>query len=72
MASLLHNISLILLSTGFLLTIIYFTIFITKQNIKQTCSNNNNNNNNNNIKSIYDERPSIVFADMFQRKSLFL
>ena len=65
------NISLIILSLGFILMVIYITIILTKKNIK--CNNlcdNNTKINTNNTNLIYDDRPTITYVKMFQNSSV--
>jgi hypothetical protein len=59
MKFMMNNISLILLSLGFILTVIYITIIITKNT---SCNKTINNE----PDLIYDERPSITYAKMFK------
>ena len=70
MDNIVYNISLIILSLGFILMIIYITIIITKQlnkcPINNNCDNNINNINKNNLNQIYDDRPSITYKKMFE------
>jgi len=78
MNNIIYNISLILLSLGFILMVIYITIILTKNT--RSCIYNNNNNNNNNKSSIstissniiYDDRPSLTYVKMFNQPSIGL
>jgi hypothetical protein len=54
----LNRISLIILSLGFILIVIYITIIITKKNI--ICQNKVSSN------IIYDDRPSLTYVKMFK------
>jgi len=61
MTDLIFNISLIILSLGFILMIIYITMIVTNKKCKP-CTNNINNS----LNQIYDDRPSITYKKMFQ------
>ena len=70
MNEIIYKISLVVLSIGFILMIIYITMIITKKST--TCSNNISNNTtnkdltSNNLNLIYDDRPSITYRKMFK------
>lgn len=72
MNDIVYNISLIILSLGFIMMMIYITIIITKKSF--TCPNlsakSNLNSNLNSlstdINQIYDDRPSITYKKMFE------
>jgi len=72
MDPIIFNISLIILSLGFILMVIYITIIITKNTTeipkieipKMTCDTNINEN------IIYDDRPSITYKKMFEQPSV--
>ena len=57
-----NNISIILLSLGFILMVIYITTIIVTKNT--TCNNTTKTTQNTNL--IYDDRPSITYVKMFQ------
>jgi len=66
MNNIIYNISLILLSLGFILMVIYITIVLTK---KSDCVCNDKLDNTNkpetSTNTIYDDRPSITYVKMF-------
>ena len=69
MDNIVHIISLIILSIGFILIIVYFTMNITKQKINnqgcpqcQPCSTN--------LNQVYDDRPSITYKKMFENSEV--
>ena len=70
------NISLIILSLGFILLIIYITILSTKKQHKpcKPCAANIscgiNNSNSNSLEQIYDDRPSITYIKMFKDSNI--
>lgn len=76
------NISLIILSLGLILMVIYITIVLTTKKIISTqctpCSpcnlndpkNNSNGNGNNTLEHIYDDRPSITYIKMFKDSNI--
>ena len=74
MNEIIFNISLVILSLGFILMIIYFTTLFTNKSSPSCpinkCSDNNNNNNNNILEQIYDDRPSITYKKMFKDPSV--
>ena len=70
MDEIVFNISLIILSLGFISLIIYITILLTNKSNKvcPPCTVNNIPNNipNNTFDQIYDNRPSITYKKMFE------
>ena len=69
MDNIVHIISLIILSIGFILIIVYFTMNMTKQKINnqecQPCKSCNTN-----LNLIYDDRPSITYKKMFENSEV--
>ncbi len=70
MNNIVYNISLIILSIGFIMMIIYITMTITKKSV--TCSSYNNISSPlscppcDNLTNIFDDRPSITYKKMFE------
>ena len=73
MNEIIYNISLVVLSIGFILMIIYITIIITKKTKTcQTCQpcSINNITTSTNLNQIYDDRPSITYKKMFENAEI--
>jgi hypothetical protein len=64
MDDIIYNISLVILTGGVILMIVYITMIITKKSINSTsctpCPLNHSN-----LNQIYDDRPSITYKKMF-------
>jgi hypothetical protein len=69
MNEIVFNISLVVLSIGFILLVIYITTLLTNKTCPPCAINGNNSNNclydNRVNKLIYDDRPSITYLKMF-------
>jgi len=73
MNQIVFNISLVILSLGFILMVIYITTIIIKKKCK-SCSPclpcKITNNNTNTLEQIYDDRPSITYVKMFKDSNI--
>jgi hypothetical protein len=76
MNEIIFNISLVILSIGFILMVIYITIQFTKKTYQPCAINNSNTGNNskndlyNQLNQIYDDRPSITYKKMFENPEI--
>ena len=85
MNQIVFNISLIILSLGLILMVIYITIVLTNKknisistqckpclpcNLNDSKNNNGNGNGNDILQYIYDDRPSITYIKMFKDSNI--
>jgi len=67
MNEIVFNISLVILSIGFILLVIYITTLLTNKTCLPCAINSNNYLNDNQVnKLIYDDHPSITYLKMFK------